>query len=154
MMSQENRINMFHETVIYIWKMYESDDAMLISSPDTNAVPKWQSPHVFTFSPALDGADQVRIWDDTIIFSKFKEDNSTNVAHRSNGKPAELTSFGGLTWIQNGKAHRTDGPAFIYPDDDVDWFVNDLSVENIEGYFKNPKYPTEEEIVNFKLTHC
>jgi hypothetical protein len=40
-------------------------------------------------------------------------------------KPELITSIrGDKTWFLNGKFHREDGPAIIYPNGDKEWYIN------------------------------
>jgi len=42
--------------------------------------------------------------------------------HRTDG-PAVEYADGGKHWYQDGKLHRTDGPAVEYPDGDKYWYI-------------------------------
>jgi hypothetical protein len=44
--------------------------------------------------------------------------------HRTDGPAVEYTD-GGKFWYQNGKPHRTDGPAVEEPDGTKMWYLND-----------------------------
>jgi hypothetical protein len=62
-------------------------------------------------------------------FSGMLEDNGYQTwyqngkLHRTDG-PAIIYSDGTKYWYLNGKYHRTDGPAAIYPDGSEHWYQN------------------------------
>jgi hypothetical protein len=46
--------------------------------------------------------------------------------HREDG-PAVIYPTGDAVWYNNGKLHREDGPAIIYKDGTQFWYLNDIS---------------------------
>ncbi len=77
--------------------------------------------------------------------------------HRSGG-PAAIGADG-QAWYQNGKRHRLDGPARIWKNGSVEWWINgiEISNEDIEKWMEtnsiNPKWEewSDAEIMSFAL---
>ena len=55
--------------------------------------------------------------------------------HRPNNKPAYISSSGYTEYWVHGKLHRTDGPAFIYPDGREYFFLDHIRYTK-EDYWK------------------
>jgi hypothetical protein len=49
--------------------------------------------------------------------------NAEGKYHREDG-PAVIYPNGSEWWYTNGKYHREDGPAVTYPNGDEEWFIN------------------------------
>ena len=69
--------------------------------------------------------------------------------------PAYIDRDGTVFWTdENDRLHKTDGPAAVLPNGKVQWWINGYYIEpeEVSQYFKNPKKPTDDELVIFKLT--
>jgi len=70
--------------------------------------------------------------------------------HRLDG-PAFIYPDGTQSWWLNGKYHRTDGPAIIYVDGTEEWYLNDRKY-SFTDYCKQLKLP-DEDIIILKLKY-
>ena len=57
--------------------------------------------------------------------------------HRTDG-PAVVWPNGDKLWYLNNERHRTDGPAVEYADGDKSWYLNDKEVQ-MEDVLTDPK---------------
>lgn len=48
--------------------------------------------------------------------------------HRDDDKPAFIGADGTLEWWQNGLQHRFSGPAVIWANNHLDWYINDENI--------------------------
>jgi hypothetical protein len=55
---------------------------------------------------------------------RYEVVDSNGKLHRDDG-PATIYPDGSQYWYRNGKLHRDDGPAIIYPDGTQLWYQND-----------------------------
>jgi hypothetical protein len=53
----------------------------------------------------------------------------------------------GAEWRLDGKFHRTDGPAIIWKNGDVAWFLHDIEMPFNEWLDQNPDMTNEEKVM-------
>ena len=73
--------------------------------------------------------------------------------HRDGDKPAWIDADGKLLWYQNGLCHRSFGPAVIYPNGKLEWWINHEEITKEVRKWLNRKHwrGTPEQITEFQL---
>jgi hypothetical protein len=76
--------------------------------------------------------------------------------HRDGDKPAYIGAGGTLVWRKNGLRHRITGPAVIHPNNEHEYWINEVNItKEVESWLKTRKYTypfTPEQQVEFVLT--
>ena len=76
--------------------------------------------------------------------------------HRDDDKPAVISADDLLVWYKNDKLHRSCGPALIRPNNQHQYWINDVNITtDVEAWLKSRKYKapfTPEQQVEFALT--
>jgi hypothetical protein len=78
--------------------------------------------------------------------------NSDRKLESFNNDPALITTSGILYWFKNGRIHRNDGPAIIFPDGSYRWAIDGLFFSNkklFQTYSKN----TDEDMTALLLKY-
>jgi hypothetical protein len=98
-----------------------------------------------------DGDKPARIWENGTL--KWVKNGQL---HRDDDKPAAIYAEGTLEWWKNGLKHRTTGPAVIHPNNEHEYWINDVDItEEVESWLKTRQYNypfTPEQQVEFTLT--
>ena len=73
--------------------------------------------------------------------------------HRDGDKPAFIGSNWTLDWCQNGNRHRACGPAVIYSDGKLEWWINDENITlEVKKWLNRKRWRgTPEQIAEFQL---
>jgi hypothetical protein len=98
-----------------------------------------------------DGDLPAEIWPDGSLFWK-----KNGWLHRDGDRPARIEPGGNLSWYQNGELHRTSGPARIWKNGKLEWWIRDKNITlEVHTWLADTKWRgTLEQIAEFQMRFC